>query len=85
VLEWGTGPGTTALALAMLGPLGRAPYLHAILKDWADDRVNDLQFRRVTKARGHQHASPGVESSQTLPICSGNMHVPAPGGGKPYA
>jgi hypothetical protein len=83
--KWGTRPRTTTLALAMYGSLGRAPRLHAILKDWADERVNDTQFRSDTETGRHQHGSPRVESSQTLPIRSGNVRVPAPGGGQPYA
>jgi hypothetical protein len=82
VLEWGTGPGATTLALAMFGPLERfPPRLYAILKDGADDP----QFHSETNTRRHQHASPRVESSQTLPICSGNMRVPTPVGSTPYA
>jgi hypothetical protein len=62
-LEWGTRPRVTTLALPRCGSLGRAPHLHAILKHWADDRVNDAQFRSNTKTRRHQYRSPRVESS----------------------
>jgi hypothetical protein len=84
-LEWGTRPRATKLALPSFGSRGRAPHLHSILKDGADARVNDSQFRSDTEMRRHQYGSPRVESSQTLPICSGNVRVPDPGGGQPDA
>jgi hypothetical protein len=84
-LEWGTRPRVTTLTLPRCGPFGRAPHLHAILKHGADDRVNDSQFRSDTETRRHEHRSPRVESSQILPICSGNVLVPAPGRGQPNA
>jgi hypothetical protein len=85
VLEWGTGPGATTLTFAILGSRGRAPYLHTIFKDWADDRVNNSQFGSDTQTRRHKHTSPRVVNSQPLPICSGNMRVPAPGRWQPDA
>jgi hypothetical protein len=60
-------------ALSIFGPLGRGPHHHAISKDWADDRVHDSQFRSDTKTRRQQDRPPSLTSSETLPICSGNM------------
>jgi hypothetical protein len=75
VLEWGRGPRATTLALATCGqvPLGQAPHLFAILKDWADDRMNDTQLRSDSKSRRHQYGSPRVDSSQRLTTCSCNV------------
>jgi hypothetical protein len=64
VLLWGTGPRATTLALTILGPLGWASHLHTILKDWANDRVNDLPFCRDTTPRRQQY---GVAKSGKLP------------------
>jgi hypothetical protein len=84
-LEWRTRPRVTTLTFPRCRPLGRAPHLHTILKHWADDRINDSQFRSDTETQRQQYRAPRVESSQTLPICSGYVCVPAPGGGQPNA
>jgi hypothetical protein len=60
--EWGTRSRATTLALPIRGPLGRAPHLHAILREGADDRVNDSQLRSDTESQRHQYGSPRVES-----------------------
>jgi hypothetical protein len=83
--EWGTRQRATTLALLICGSLGWSPHLHAILKDGADDRLNDAQFRSDTVTRRLQYGPQRVESFQTLRICRGNVRVQAPGGGQPDA
>jgi hypothetical protein len=67
VLERGTWPGATTFAFAKRGPFRRTPNLHAILKDGADDRVNDPQFCSGTEPRRqHKTMTPGCRKQEGL-------------------